>query len=76
MVFLSQYHSSRAPDLYASTCCSHQKNKQAKPANLPKSSALSVIGEHGIEIQLHVFIVQELNTIDRQHKQQRNNLTL
>ena len=38
-----------------STCCS-EKNKRTKRGNLPKSSALSAIGEHCIEKHFHFFI--------------------
>lgn len=30
MVFIRQYHSTSAPNLYSTTCCSYQKNKQLK----------------------------------------------
>ena len=49
-VFPCQYHSTNAPYSVSSTCCFYQKDKRAKPGNLPKkSNALSEIGEHWIE---------------------------
>jgi hypothetical protein len=44
-----QYHSTNAPFLSLSTCCSYQKDKRSKIVDLPKSNAPSEIGEHGIE---------------------------
>jgi hypothetical protein len=37
----------------SSTRCSFQKDKRAKPGNLPKSKAVSEIGEHWTEKDLH-----------------------
>ena len=54
-VFLRHYHSISAPNLYSSTCCSHQKNKKAKPGNVPKRNVLSDIGEHWIEMHFQFF---------------------
>jgi hypothetical protein len=45
-----QYHSINAP-----TCCFYLNDKLAKPARLPKSDAVSEIGEYWIEKYLTVF---------------------
>jgi hypothetical protein len=45
-VFPCHYNSTNAPHLTSSICCSYQKDKLAKPGNLPKSSALWEIVEH------------------------------
>ena len=44
-VFPCQYHSTVAPCSSLSTCCSYEKDKRAKPGNLPKSNAVAEIGE-------------------------------
>ena len=44
-VFPCQYHSAVAVYSSESACCCYQKDKRAKPGNLPKSSALSETGE-------------------------------
>jgi hypothetical protein len=43
------YHYTNAPHSSLSTCCSYQKDKRAKPGNLPKGNVLSETGEHRIE---------------------------
>lgn len=40
--------SSSYPTSSTSTCCPYQKNKEAKPGNLPESDGLSEIGENWI----------------------------
>jgi hypothetical protein len=47
--FPCQYHSTNAPYSFSSTCCSYQKDKWAKPGNLPEISDLSKVREHWIE---------------------------
>ena len=37
------FHSTETPHSFSSTCCSYQKNRWAKPGNLPKRSAIPEI---------------------------------
>jgi hypothetical protein len=48
-IYPCQYHSTYSLYSSISTCCSYQKDKRAKPGNLPKSNVLSEIGENCIE---------------------------
>jgi hypothetical protein len=59
-VFPRQYHSTNAPRSSLSTYSSYQKEKRAKPGNLPKSSALSAIGQHCIEKHYSLFVTARL----------------
>jgi hypothetical protein len=54
-LFPCQYHSTIAPYSSSSTCCSYQKDKRAKPGNLPKSDALSEIRERWTEKCFNFF---------------------
>jgi hypothetical protein len=54
-VFFCQCHCIHTPYSFPSTCCSYEKDKRTKRGNLPKSIALSGMGEHGIETFLHFF---------------------
>jgi hypothetical protein len=58
-VVLYQYHSTNAPHPSSSTNmhCSYQKCKRAKTGNLPKSNALSEIGEYWKEKFFHLCFV-------------------
>jgi hypothetical protein len=56
-----QYHSTSAACLFSSQGCSYQKDKQTKPGNLPKSSALWEIGLHWVEKDFNVLFFKELN---------------
>lgn len=49
LVFPYQYGSTSAPSSSSPTCCSYQKDKEARPGNLPKSNAFSETGEHWME---------------------------
>jgi len=49
-------HSTNAPHSSPSTHCSYQKDKRAKPRNLPQNSSLSETAELGTEMYLHFFI--------------------
>jgi hypothetical protein len=51
-IFPCQYHFTNAPLIFT-TFRSYQKDKQSKPGNLPKSNALSEIGEQWIEKYRH-----------------------
>jgi hypothetical protein len=53
--FPLQYHSANAPYSSSSAYCSYQKDKQVKPKSLPKSNALSEIGEHWLESTFTCF---------------------
>jgi hypothetical protein len=44
-----QYHSTGAPYLSSSTLCSNQKEKEAKPGNLPKTKTLGNQGSIGLK---------------------------
>ena len=44
-----QCHSTNAPYSFSSSGFSYQKDKQTKPGNLPKSSAVPEIGYHWVE---------------------------
>ena len=55
-VFPYRYHSNTAPHLYFSTCCSYQRDKRAKPGNLPKRSDVLVIAERGIERDFYLTL--------------------
>ena len=48
--FPCQYHPTNAPHSSSSTRCSYQKDKRAKPGNLPKSNAVSQIDVQRVEI--------------------------
>jgi hypothetical protein len=50
LVFRCQYHSTMASYSSSSTFCSYQKDKQAKPGNLPKSNAGLDLKKRWIEI--------------------------
>lgn len=56
-VFLCQYHPTNASYSSSCTCCSHQKDKEAKPAKLPKKERSFVNREHWTEKYFHFFIV-------------------
>jgi len=62
-VFLYQYLSTNAPYSSSSTYRSYQKDKRAKPGNLPKRSALSKIGDHGIEEYFHLIFKVFMNVV-------------
>ena len=47
---------------YASSRCSYQKDKRAKPVNFPKSNAVSEMGEHWIERYFGFLVFKELKT--------------
>ena len=47
--FPCQCHRINTPYLFPSTCCLYQGDKRAKRGNLPKSSALSEMREHGVD---------------------------
>jgi len=53
-VFSYQYHSTNAPYFSSSTCCSYQKDKRAKPGDLPKSDVLAESGESWGERYFHL----------------------
>jgi hypothetical protein len=53
--FDCQYHSINASYSSSSTHFSYQKDKQAKPENLPKGNAPLCIGQHWIEKYFHFF---------------------
>jgi len=40
-----QYLSNNSPHSSSCTCCSYQKEKRAKPGNLPKNNVISEIAE-------------------------------
>jgi hypothetical protein len=55
-IFACLYHSTNAPHSSSSTHCYHQKYKRAKPGNLPRSNALSEIGEQGMGKHFSLFL--------------------
>lgn len=59
-VFPFQYHSTMAPHPSLSTYSSYHKKKQAKSGNHPKSSTLSVVGQHCIEKHYPFFVTARL----------------
>jgi hypothetical protein len=60
-VFPCQYHPTKTPHSSSSTCCFYQKDKSAKPGDLPTSSAVSQNGQHWIEEYFHL-VYKLLNT--------------
>ena len=58
-VSISPFHSTNAPHSL-STCCSCQKNKWAKPGNLPKRSAISEFGALLVEKYVHLPLTRSL----------------
>ena len=56
-----QCHSTNAPYSFLSTGRSYQKDKQPKPGNLPKSSAVSEIRDHWVEKDFNFSFFKELN---------------
>ena len=54
--FSCHCHSTNSPHSSQSTHCSYQKDKRAKPENLPKNSSLPETAELGTEMYLHFFV--------------------
>ena len=62
-VFPCQYHSIIAPYSSSSTCDSYQKDKRAKPGDLPKRNVLSEIGKQWVEKYFHFFFARSFNLL-------------
>ena len=54
-VFPCQYHSTIAPHSPWSTCCHYQKDKRAKPGDLPKSNSVSELQQFWVANCFHFF---------------------
>jgi len=59
--FFSEYHSTNTSYSSSAMSCSYQKDKRAKPGNLPKRNGLPEIREHGIEKYFQISLAFQVS---------------